>query len=85
VNSSALLRRADAIIHDRRDSYGDPANFFEAVAKRWSLALGMPITPRRVVLCLLELKLQRLVRDPQHADSIAEVAGYAAILSELER
>lgn len=85
MNSSALLRHADMIVRDRRDSYGDPADFFEAVAKRWSLALGTPITPRRVVLCLLEVKLQRLVRDPRHADSITDLAGYAAILSELER
>jgi hypothetical protein len=85
MNSSMLLRHAEAIVRDRRDSYGDPADFFEAVARRWSLALGAPITPRRVVLCLIELKLQRLVRDPSHADSTADVAGYAAILSELER
>ena len=85
MNASAFLRHADAIVRDRRESYGEPADFFEAVARRWSLALGMSITPRRVVLCLLELKLQRLVRDPRHSDSIADLAGYAAILSEIER
>jgi hypothetical protein len=85
MKASAFLRHADAILRDRRDSYGEPADFFDAVARRWSLALGVPITPRRVVLCLLEVKLQRLVRDPRHADSVADLAGYAAILSELER
>jgi hypothetical protein len=85
MNSSMLLRHAESILRDRRETYGDPADFFEAVARRWSIALGVPITPRRVVLCLLEVKLQRLVRDPGHIDSTADVAGYAAILSELER
>lgn len=85
MNATMLLRHAEAIVRGRRDDYGDPAIFFEAVAKRWSLTLGMPVTPRRVVLCLLDLKHQRLAHDPAHADSIADTAGYAAILSELER
>jgi hypothetical protein len=37
------------------------------------------------VLCLIDLKLTRLGHDPAHADSIIDVAGYAAVLQEVAR
>jgi hypothetical protein len=40
-----------------------------AVAARWSITLGQPVTPEQVVLCLIDLKLSRLSHDPQHYDS----------------
>ena len=54
-----------------------------AVAARWSITLGRPVTPAQVVLCLIDLKLARLGHDPAHADSILDVAGYAAVLQEV--
>jgi hypothetical protein len=41
--------------------------------------------PKRVVLCLLDLKLARLAHDPNQVDSVTDTAGYAAILVELDR
>ena len=79
----ALLRDAAAIIAQRRQSYGPPSELFDDVAKRWSLALGIPVSPARVVLCLLDLKLARLAHDPGHRDSQLDLAGYATILREL--
>lgn len=80
---SELLTQAAAIVSDRRASYGDPVCFFEAVAHRWSLTLGVPITPAQAVLCMLDLKHERLCRNPGHIDSIKDTAGYAAILREV--
>ena len=54
-----------------------------AIAARWSATLGREITPAQVVLCLLDLKLTRLVHDPAHEDSAVDVCGYAALLREL--
>ncbi len=56
-----------------------------AVARRWSETLGQAVTPEEVVLCLIDLKLVRLAHDPQHRDSILDVAGYAAVLDEVAR
>lgn len=56
-----------------------------AIAARWSITLGHPVTPAQVVLCMLDLKLARLARDPRHLDSLLDVAGYAAVLSEVSR
>ena len=56
-----------------------------AIAARWSLTLGHPVTPAQVVLCMMDLKLTRLARDPGHQDSILDLVGYAAILHEVTK
>ena len=80
-----LLAHAASIVTRRRREYGEPAALFEQVAKRWSLTLGTRVTPAQVVLCLIDLKLARLARDPKHVDSVLDVAGYAACLWEVVR
>jgi len=57
----------------------------EAIAARWSVTLGRPVSPAQVVLCLIDLKLARLAHDPEHEDSRIDVAGYAALLAEVTR
>ena len=80
-----MLRHAASIVAERRRTYGEPVASMEAVAKRWSLTLGHQITPAQVVLCLIDLKLVRLAHDPNHHDSLVDVAGYAAVLREVTR
>jgi hypothetical protein len=83
MNGPDLLEHAAGIVSRRRREYGAPADVFEAVAKRWSLTLGTKVSPGQVVLCLIDLKLSRLSRDPKHLDSIVDVAGYAGCLAEV--
>lgn len=83
MKGEQLLQHANRIFEERRAEYGDARPHFQRVAKRWSMMLGIEITPQQVVLCLLELKLERLHGDPCHGDSIADLAGYAAVLAEL--
>jgi hypothetical protein len=80
-----LLTRAAAIMRDRRGAYGDPADQFERVAVRWSQVLGARVTAAQVGLCLLDLKLARLAHDPEHLDSLVDIAGYAACIREVTR
>ena len=80
-----MLQRAASIVAERRRTYGDPVASMEAVARRWSVTLGHEVTPAQVVLCLIDLKLVRLAHDPSHHDSLADVAGYAAVLREVSR
>jgi uncharacterized protein DUF6378 len=47
--------------------------------------LGITVTPAQVALCLIDLKMARLSRDPAHLDSIVDVAGYAACLRDVNR
>ena len=78
-----LLKHALQIVEDRRAQYGDSTQMFNEVAKRWSIALGVEVSPAAVVLCLIDLKLARLHVDAAHLDSITDIAGYAAVLSEI--
>ena len=41
-----------------------PADLFERVAVRWSQVIGAKVTATQVSLCLVDLKLARLVGDP---------------------
>ena len=83
MNAAMLLQHATGVIEHREGIYGPPRELFAHVAARWSLVLGVEVTPAQVAMCLIDLKLARLSRDPSHLDSIVDVAGYAAILSEV--
>ena len=85
MNGEMLLQHAAGVVEDRRDRYGEPGPLFQHIAARWSLVLGCEVTAAQVALCLIDLKLARLVRDPSHLDSIVDVAGYAACLREVTR
>ncbi|RJT25391.1 hypothetical protein D5I55_08235 [Chakrabartia godavariana] len=79
----SILGHTAKVLEERRDDYGDPAEQFRAIADRWSITLGMPITPSQVALCMIDLKLARLAYDPGHVDSMVDVIGYAALLREV--
>ncbi len=85
MNGAMLLLHAAGVIEHRERSYGPPSESFDAIAARWSLVLGIEVSPAQVALCLIDLKLVRLSRDPSHLDSIVDVAGYAACLREVTR
>jgi hypothetical protein len=75
-----VLKHAETVLTERQHSYGNAAVSMAAVAARWSITLGQPVTPEQVVLCLIDLKPSH---DPQHYDSAVDLAGYAALLSEV--
>ena len=83
MTSEEMLQDAAAIIAERGAAYGDASASMSTVAARWSITLGRPVTPAQVVLCMIDLKLARLTRDPRHHDSTADVIGYAALLPEV--
>ena len=83
MTGEQILQHAATVLADRGGAYGDAATSMAAVAARWSVTLGHPVTPAQVVLCMIDLKLARLVHDPKHRDSAADVIGYAALLPEV--
>jgi hypothetical protein len=83
--SAEMLQDAATIIAERVAAYGDAASSMATIAARWSLTLGHQVTPAQAVLCMIDLKLARLMHDPKHRDSIADVIGYAALLPEVTR
>jgi hypothetical protein len=82
-DAEIFLKHVANVIAERSTQYGDASSNMAAIAARWSVTLGTPVNPATVVLCLIDLKLARLAHDPAHADSITDIAGYAAVLREV--
>lgn len=72
-----------ALVEERRKQYGDPAQAFDNIVKRWSNVLGIPITPHQAIKCMIELKRARLDYNPNHEDSIHDIQGYELCLEEI--
>jgi hypothetical protein len=85
MNAEAFLEHAADLVTRRRREYGEPVDLFEQIAERWSLTLGLKVSPPQVVLCLIDVKMARLARDPRHLDSQVDVAGYAGCLREVTK
>ncbi len=85
MSADGILKHAADVLSERSQTYGAPDKAMAAIAARWSLTLGHPVTPAEVVLCMIDLKLTRLARDPRHQDSILDIAGYAAVLHEVTK
>ena len=83
MNSLRILHEAAQVIAERSKTYGDPGRAMAAIAARWSITLGHTVTPAQVVLCMIDLKLARLARDPKYRDGPIDVIGYAALLHEV--
>jgi len=83
--SASLLDKAAAVLEERGHAYGAADLAFEAIAARWTLTLGRPVSAAQVVLCMIDLKLVRLAHDPDHEDSLIDVIGYAALFPEVSR
>ena len=85
MSGKTMLQHAARLVAARRKTYGEPRQNMAAIAARWSLTLGHTVTPAQVVLCMLDLKLARLARDPRHQDSLVDLAGYSVVLHEVTR
>jgi len=81
----AILTQAAAVLEGRAETYGPADTALRRIAARWSLTLGQPVTPAQVALCMIDLKMVRLAHDPNHRDSLVDVIGYAALMTEVQR
>jgi len=71
------------VVGERQDAYGSPEQSFKKIAKLWEVVLGHAVTPQQVALCMIELKVARLIGDINHKDSVVDIAGYAACYAEM--
>jgi hypothetical protein len=80
-----MLLDAARTIAERGRIYGDAAANMAKTAQLWSLVLGVDVTPVQCALCLIQLKVARLLVTPDHSDSAVDIAGYAAVLCEAQQ
>ena len=85
MSTDGILKHAADVLAERSKTYGAPDMAMAAIAARWSLTLGHPVTPAEVVLCMIDLKLARLGHDPKYRDGPIDVIGYAALLHEVTK
>lgn len=88
----SILVQADELINgDRQTDYGDKLQNFSQIAMLWQGILAaklLPdakISPEDVALCMIQVKIARLAKNPDHEDSILDVAGYAGCYSLLQK
>lgn len=83
---SKTLSEAESLVNGRREhDYGSPQENYERIAALWSVIFGHDVTPEQVVLAMTQVKVSRLVKSPSHRDSWVDLAGYAALGSEVSR
>jgi hypothetical protein len=83
MSAPAVLEEAATVVAERAAAYGPPAESMAAIAERWSVTLGRPVTPAQVTLYMIDLKLARLCHDPEYRDGVIDIIGYAALLPEV--
>lgn len=78
-----ILKSAIGLINgDRAKDYGDAYENHKRIAELWSVVFGIKVTTQQVVLCLILLKVARLIYSPSKKDSWIDIAGYSGIGGE---
>ena len=88
--ASACHKAVDLFTGDRATTHGDVVAVHLDVAARWSRTLGCPgISPHRVLLCMVDLKLSRMAHGTfcgdDYDDAIAYLALAKGVRTETER
>jgi hypothetical protein len=82
-NREALFAEATLLSQNRGRIYGSPYTNHKRIADIWSGILDMPITAHQVVLCMVGLKIARLVETPSHHDSVADSVAYLGFYEDV--
>ena len=78
-----ILQEAEKMINGpRAKDYGDAYLNHERIAKMWKVLLGHDVTVEQVYMCMIAVKLSRLIETPTHEDSAIDICGYGALLGE---
>ena len=77
-----LEAAAELINGTRAKDYGDAYENHDRIAKMWSVVLENEVTVEQVYMCMIAVKLSRLMQTPYHEDSAIDICGYGALLGE---
>ena len=79
-----MISQVHKTLQTRGKSYGPIKLNHERIAALWSTLLQHPVTPVQVAMCMVSVKLARLIETPDHEDSVIDIAGYAACIRECQ-
>ena len=81
-----LTRAIINVCKDRNSKYGEPEDNFKRIAALWNVYLEQTnITPDKVAMMLMLLKVARQMHNPRVDDNYDDIAGYAACAAEVSR
>ncbi len=78
-----LLEAIELINGPRANDYGDALTNHKRIADLWSTILGIKINPAQVVLCMIAVKIARLIQSIGHLDSWKDMGGYSGLGGEI--
>lgn len=86
-----MLVQAENLINgQRQQDYGDKLQNFTQIAMLFQGVLAMKlmpnarITPEDVALLMMQVKIARLAKSPDHFDSVMDIAGYAGCYDRMQ-
>ena len=78
-----VLKKAINLINgERANDYGNAYDNHNRIAQLWSVVLGIKVTAQTVALCLILVKVARLITSPNKLDSWIDIGGYTALGGE---
>lgn len=84
MRKEEMLDAAKATVATRGDSYGTPLENMRDIAELWSMYLPEPVDAWEVPILNMLQKIARLRKNKgDHQDSWIDIAGYAAVGSEV--
>jgi hypothetical protein len=84
MNREEILQEALRLTStDRQKNYGEPLINHQRIADIWTVLLGVEVSPSQVALCMVGVKLARLVETPDHEDSFIDLCAYGSIAGEI--
>lgn len=90
TKTTILAEAAQTIAGPREQEYGSKLQNFTQIAMMVQGYLApklLPdsrVTPEDIAVIMMQVKLARLAKSPDHKDSILDVAGYAGCFDELQ-
>lgn len=85
LDRDKIMSLASGLINGQRaKDYGDALVMHKRIAAGWSEVLGVNVTAAQVALCMVWLKISRLVETPNHMDSFVDLVAYGALAGEME-
>ena len=88
MNRDEILKTAQQYVSfDRNQEYGEPEDNFALIGDYWSVYLGGMVSDfpdaYDVALMMSLMKIARASKRPKNADSLIDLAGYAACAGEI--
>jgi hypothetical protein len=85
----SVLDDATDAVRARGAQYGEPSVNFERIARLMNAWLAekleTPLTTQDVAMLAICMKMGRRLHDPEHRDSVVDIAGYAHAFWEAGR